>query len=81
MEDREVEVETYEELPLATRKYSESDDPYTMPAAEERKGPAKYSSARGASGSDEVKVSVSDPIIKEETLTKHVVYTVKVSSK
>jgi hypothetical protein len=79
MEHREVEVKTYEELPIAMRKYSDSDDPYSMPA-EERKGPAKYSSAHGASGSDEVKVSVSDPVIKEETLTKHVVYTVRVSS-
>lgn len=81
MDARELEIETYEEASHAPRKYSDSDDPYAIkPANEESKAPSKYPALRGSHGSDEVKVSVSDPVIREETLTKHVVYTVRVKS-
>lgn len=77
MEGLKVEVETYEESPRPPRKYSDSDDPYAIIPQEEQKAPKKYISRRDSDG-EEVKIAVSDPIIKEETLTKHVVYNIRV---
>jgi hypothetical protein len=80
--DRELEIETYVDASKPPpRMYSVSDDPYAMGAAEEQKVPAKYTPLKSQEASDDVKVSVSDPVIKEETLSKHVVYTIRVTSR
>lgn len=80
MEDQDLKNQTFEEIPHAPRKYFDSDDPYAIKTAEEKKAPIKYPILPSPNEADEVKVSVSDPAIKEETLTKYVVYTVRVKA-
>jgi hypothetical protein len=52
-------------------------DNFTYEDSPEESKQHKYPALR--SNEEEVSISVADPVIREETLSKHVVYTVRVT--